>query len=453
VNKKEELQKWLNDDRYVQRKELEIMWNLSRCGVSSFLEDFKVKPLKTFYMGSKGTFAFYDRQKCENARLSASNRLPMIIDIDNKNVLVSALQLKSLWNVSRSRVGSILFEFGIKPVKRFYTNSKKIACLYDRAECERARPFINQPKKEVKKVEKDQKIESTQLGGIFCGDIAIGKFAIASSASDVLILKKVAGDIICPVLSASTPDKNYDYIKKIIGKNICLVMIEDSEPDHKSVMYWLDLPGASPWIIPIKYGKNITEAHKNGVIIRELIEAGLDDKCKGFYAGSSRKAEIVSEPKEQTPDIIPADTIDLFTMSELESELKQRGVELTAEVKAKINASDMPEMQEIATMLRGNAKTIAIRLSVLNEIVERLKDMRAHVENGMTPNAAAILKNDSQNDEIISATDKSDSEFTYIRIRKDERQKLRMMAAENRSGITEQLHLIINSLWGLTYRK
>jgi hypothetical protein len=140
-------------------------------------------------------------------------------------------------------------------------------------------------------------------------------------------------------------------------------------------------------------------------------------------------------------------------MSELESELKQRGVELTAEVKAKINASDMPEMQEIATMLRGNAKTIAIRLSVLNEIVERLKDMRAHVENGMTPNAAAILKNDSQNDEIISATDKSDSEFTYIRIRKDERQKLRMMAAENRSGITEQLHLIINSLWGLTYRK
>ena len=149
-------------------------------------------------------------------------------------------------------------------------------------------------------------------------------------------------------------------------------MVEDIDPDHKSVMYWLDLPGASPWIIPAKYGKNITEAHKNGVIIREFIEAGLYDECKGFYAGSSRRTESMPEPKEQTPDIIPADTIDLFTMSELESELENRGVELTDEVKAKINASDMPEMQEIATMIRGNAKTIAIRLSVLNEIAGQL---------------------------------------------------------------------------------
>jgi hypothetical protein len=227
------------------------------------------------------------------------------------------------------------------------------------------------------------------------------------------------------------------------------------------------------------------------------------------------------KPKEQTPDIIPADTIDLFTMSELESELKNRGVELTAEVRAKINASDMPEMQHIATMLRGNAKSITIRLSVLNEIagqlkntddvlnaeaeiglkdesqfnmplsdiaesanmtkdkarywlkladcspiikdrvdlwpiqsVNLLKDMNAYVENGMTPNAAAaMLKKDGQNNKTTPTDDQSDSEFTSIRIGKAERQKLRIMAVENRSGITEQLHLIINSIWGLTYHK
>ena len=65
-------------------------------------------------------------------------------------------------------------------------------------------------------MEKDQKIESTQLGGIFCGDIARDR-QIRHSKQRLrrANLKKVAGDIICPVLSVSTPDKNYDYIKKL----------------------------------------------------------------------------------------------------------------------------------------------------------------------------------------------------------------------------------------------
>jgi hypothetical protein len=36
----------------------------------------------------------------------------------------------------------------------------------------------------------------------------------------------------------------------------------------------------------------------------------------------------------------------------------------------------MPEMQHIATMLRGNAKSIAIRLSVLNEIAGQLREVK-----------------------------------------------------------------------------
>lgn len=118
------------------------------------------------------------------------------------------------------------------------------------------------------------------------------------------------------------------------------------------------------------------------------------------------------EPKEQTPDIIPADTIDLFTMSELESELKQRGVELTAEVRNKINASDMPEMQHIATMLRGNTKTIAIRLSVLNEIAGEL--MKAKCVEVVKSNAGAKCKHCPEFDKIafdMASANKTDEEI------------------------------------------
>ena len=111
---------------------------------------------------------------------------------------------------------------------------------------------------------------------------------------------------------------------------------------------------------------------------QRIMPTELMNDVSTYCDNKEQKQMELPEPKEQMPDIIPADTIDLFTMSELESELKQRGVELTAEVKAKINASDMPEMQEIATMIKGNAKTIAIRLSVLNEIAGRLKKAESH---------------------------------------------------------------------------
>lgn len=141
-----------------------------------------------------------------------------------------------------------------------------------------------------------------------------------------------------------------------------------------------------------KTEKNIASVHKylrlsgNTNIMGYLLETQTKDQkampvdlMNSLTASYQVKEPLsIAESKEQTPDIIPADTIDLFTMSELESELKQRGVELTAEVKAKINASDMPEMQEIATMIRGNAKTIAIRLSALNEISGQLKKIDAN---------------------------------------------------------------------------
>lgn len=236
-----ELKKWLNDSRYVRIETLAKEWSIAHSSVSSFLRSKNIHPSKTLHMGTFGTFCFFDKNVCMMERNSDGwNRQDLQKFLD-KNSFVQRQDLVSMWGLNKHGVRSFLYRMGIKPVKSGCVgrNHGKYA-FYDRAECERARPFINQPeKKEVEKMEEKQ----------------------------------------------------------------------------------MELP----------------------------------------------------EPKEQTPDIIPADTIDLFTMPELESELKKRGVELTVDVRAKINASDMPEMQHIATMLRGNTKTIAIRLSALNDIAGQLK--------------------------------------------------------------------------------
>jgi hypothetical protein len=242
MDKNEELQKWLNDDRYVQIKELEIMWSIGRCGANSFLRRCKIKPVKILHT-RQGLYAFYDKQQCINARTIHDARLQELLKCLNDTNLIQTKELDLNWGLAIGGAACLLSRKNIKPIKKINAGRANEGVFYDRAECERARPFINQPEpKEVEKVEEKQ----------------------------------------------------------------------------------MELP----------------------------------------------------EPKEQTPDIIPADTIDLFTMPELETELRQRGVELTAEVRAKINASDMPEMQHVATMLRGNAKSIAIRLSVLNEIAGELREVK-----------------------------------------------------------------------------
>jgi hypothetical protein len=257
VDKNEELQKWLNDDRYVRRIDLQKLWEMSKKRTNDLLQKENVKAIKSLYLPDTGQACFYSKEECERAyENSRAKKQKQDFDRNvelqkwlNNTEYIQTKELNILWRLSALSTYKHLHLNNIRPVKRISRCPEKGCCVfYDRAECERARPFIIQPEqKEVEQVEEKQ----------------------------------------------------------------------------------MELP----------------------------------------------------EPTEQTPDIIPADTIDLFTMSELETELKNRGVELTADVRAKINASDMPEMKHIATMLRGNAKSIAIRLSVLNEIAGQLREIRCGIKN------------------------------------------------------------------------
>jgi hypothetical protein len=248
MDKNEELQKWLNDDRYIRPKELAVKWNKNIASVFRLLRRQGVETVKKMRVG-RIEYSFYGRVECEQANSIYNHKKNKLKELKKNKSLIQPADLSILWGKSRQMTNYFLRKENIKPIAHGAIGyGKGFFSFYDRAECERARPFINQPEqKEVEKVEEKQ----------------------------------------------------------------------------------MELPTST----------------------------------------------------EQTPDIIPADTIDLFTMLELESELKNRGVELTAEVRNKINASDMPEMQHIATMLRGNAKTIAIRLSVLNEIAGQLRDVQCGIKN------------------------------------------------------------------------
>lgn len=510
----------------------------------------------------------------------------------DRRKLITAKELELLWDRSSSTVDRILKKNKIDRIIQSCRKNEPI--FYDRAECERARPFINQPEqKEVEKVgnvnsleteldseelasENGSAINDAELAAIItaCKDpvdkimiLSALCFGVKSGELSYLDLRDISGADIClqspsGVVKMRIPKQYEDARTELLtyyvdngnnlsgdmpvflnrsgirmtrqGLNNRMKSVSESANIGRDVKL-ADLRATFAQNIYKKTEKNIASVHKylrlseNTNIMGYLLETrskeqktmpvDLMNSLTASY--QAKESPTIAEPTEQTPDIIPADTIDLFTMSELESELKNRGVELTAEVRAKINASDMPEMHHIAKMLRGNAKAITIRLSVLNEIagelsevnfvkcddkridpkdlsqfhmplsdiaesanmtkdkarywlklvdcgpsikdrvdqypieaVEYLKDMQKHVKNGMVPiAAAAVVKNADKNQEKIHNKESVDEDFTYIRINKEQRRRLKIMAAENHSGITEQLHLMINSIWNLTYRK
>lgn len=382
MNKNEELQKWLNDDRYVQAKELEIMWNVGRGGVGDFLRSRKIKNVKVF-CHSQGSSAFYDKQQCVNARAIYNAKIQELQNWLNDTKFIQKQELALKWGFTVNTVSSFLYNRNIKSIKKIHNGGAGGYAFYDRAECERARPFINQPKKEVEKVENIGELATATKHQI-----------LSETGADNFVWDKVTmKHKIMPVKNYCDERGNFvslfnkdESVSAILEyKNEQKQLLEKCLAD-KNLVTTTDL--AKIWntnkksiynkIYRLKIKPYAKVKLENGNIWHFYKKSDCIESQDVEKVEQNELPEIKPETAETMPDIIPADTIDLFTMSELESELNKRGVELTDEVKAKINASDMPEMQHIATMLSGNAKTIAIRLSALNEISGQLKKIDAN---------------------------------------------------------------------------
>lgn len=411
MDKNEELQKWLNDDRYVQGKELTLIWNKSYSYVSALLARRNIKPVHKIYNGNIIRARFYNREDCEMAYRSIISSDVEILKSDDK--YIRPMELQQLWQLSKSGVRLFLKSRNIKPIKTFHA-----ASFYDRKECEDAEPFIEQFF--------NKKCESSGITTNFLSQLW------GMSVPNVHIFLKKNG-VRAKGKEKKQPGRGSGRAGYLYDLNECLmakekhVVVSSSEYDNNPIyvqrkeleLLWCMTRGQVNVFLRERGIQPLEKiaTNKGFCVYYDRAEC---ERARPFINQSEQKeVEKVEEkqmelpePTEQTPDIIPADTIDLFTMSELESELKQRGIELTADVRAKINASDMSEMQHIAKMLRGNAKTITIRLSVLNEIADQLvksekkvswyEKIMTKIESKQSPDVKTSIKETSESLEVES---------------------------------------------------
>lgn len=297
-----------SDLTLISESELAIEW-----GVLAPVVREEIKRLKIRLQKQAGEERFYSRQEC-NSKLPFLNKTHAEEEPSTvPDGLITRDDMLKRLKMSEGQFSAFIFRYGIYAIKTQYIYGKKVS-FFKIDQCDRA-------------MQKELHRHKSRVDAI--------------SDKNLVTVKQLAAEWNEPV------NRIYPFLRK---NNICAK-------------------------------KTITSKNNVKFYSREECE-----RARQFINQQKKevgKVEQVNlpEPKEQTPDIIPADTIDLFTMLELETELKNRGVELTAEVKAKINASDMPEMQEIATMISGNAKTIAIRLSVLNEIAGQLREVKRDGKN------------------------------------------------------------------------
>jgi DNA primase len=122
-------------------------------------------------------------------------------------------------------------------------------------------------------------LSGSEIGAAFYGDRSLQAFAVVESELDAILLYQLAPDLVCPLSSGSAAIRPDAAALELIGGHMCLLMLDNDDAGVKAVVnIWLDLPGAKSWIIPPKYGKDVTEAFKNGVDVRQIVEAGLRGK-------------------------------------------------------------------------------------------------------------------------------------------------------------------------------
>lgn len=121
-------------------------------------------------------------------------------------------------------------------------------------------------------------LSGSEIGAAFYGDRSLQAFAVVESELDAILLYQLAPDLVCPLSSGSAAIKPDTAALELIGGHMCLLMFDADDAGVKAAVNWHNLTSSKLWIIPAKYGKDVTEAHKNGVDVRQIVEAGLKGK-------------------------------------------------------------------------------------------------------------------------------------------------------------------------------
>lgn len=163
--KKDLLEKCLNDDSLVSVKELNMMFGkISKGTWHDLKKSNNINPYCVFNMGGyRGKYSFYDKKKSIDMLNRHYGGLKYLQLSENKN-LITRQELLTAWGKSYSMVVYFLKKNNIKPLHKcsnIHSKSNRPMDFYSRAECEAAQPFINQPSESEK--EPMQLIENKQV--------------------------------------------------------------------------------------------------------------------------------------------------------------------------------------------------------------------------------------------------------------------------------------------------
>lgn len=134
-DKNEELQDYLNDNRYIQLKDIMVLYSCSQWVAWSIFRKNNIKPIKTLYLGSpNGLRVFYDKIECDKAfAAKEKQRLDWLL-LQKENKLIDIKELAKIFERSVNAMRVYLIKRDIRPVKS-QKGVGRTRVLYDKNQC------------------------------------------------------------------------------------------------------------------------------------------------------------------------------------------------------------------------------------------------------------------------------------------------------------------------------
>lgn len=177
---------------------------------------------------------------------------------------------------------------------------------------------------------------------------------VVESELDAFLLHQDAGDIISIIALGSVtcrPDVKTDAILKKFSA-ILVALDTDSAGVKQAWTWWREYyPSAIRFPIPKKYGKDPTEAYRNGLNLREWVEIGIEDMRKPLIDASCNSVTLELTPSEEKNKYTHENNLSVMDFKR-QGDPPKNARALIAELKAhKAEALDMPKFtREVAAV-------------------------------------------------------------------------------------------------------
>jgi DNA primase len=225
-------------------------------------------------------------------------------------------------------------------------------------------------------------LSGSQREFIYFGD-SRQAFIVVESELDAILIDQEAGDIISSVSTGSAANRadNDADLKTLSSARVILVSLDSDEAGEKAAVRAWKFDTARLWLIPDEYGKDHTEATKNGLPLRAWIEIGLEELPE---PEPEKPSQLESDSgAENVPNVSePAEAKSSASGAAESQTIKQDQLLIIEAVRLQSMAgeADHAELERALNTLdlcQGNQDNYNFALSVLGVAVE---DARARID-------------------------------------------------------------------------